>query len=257
MLLRKTDLTKGLLNISFQGRRFGDYIADYFPQIMLEILETKPQVFFYKGFPDRLRNLNSAIKYLRMIDERHLTRITNTFMEGLPACSVSNWYWKKHPVRMVLQGIKNAGPRGMKLHYFIGGLEVMKHERESIRMKWSENWRPSEDNTHRESGLVLSNLLSYSASGRRTIVSYAVLREKEGWSEPIARQREENCRPMPNYSYLSSTLRVIQTEIIEVVSKFLVFIRLTVVPQRLNESLLEKQMSISKLCALVTNGLCF
>ena len=253
VLLRKTDLTKGLLNISFQGRRFGDYIADYFPQIMLEILEIKPQVFFYKGFPDRLRNLNSAIKYLRMIDERHLTRITNTFMEGLPACSVSNWYWERHPVRMVLQGIKNAGPRGEKLHYFIGGLEVMKHERESIRMKWSKNWRPSEDNTHRESGLVLSNLLPYSASGRRTIVSYAVLREKEGWSEPIARQREENCKPMPNYSYdyhLSSTLRVTQTEIIDVVSKFQVFIRLTVVPQRLNKSLLEKQMSISKaLCS--------
>ena len=203
---------------------------------MLEILEIKPQVFFYKGFPDRLRNLNSAIKYLRMIDERHLTRITNTFMEGLPACSVSNWYWKKHPVRMVLQGIKNAGPRGMKLHYFIGGLEVMKHERESIRMKWSKNWRPSEDNTHRESGLVLSNLLPYSASGRRTIVSYAVLKRR--MEEPIAHQRRrivDLCLIIPMITICLPPLGT-QTEIIDVVSKFQVFIRLTVVPQRLNKS---------------------
>ena len=136
----------------------------------------------------------------------------------------------------------------------------MKHERESIRMRWSKDWRPSVHNTDYTSSLVLSNLpttllqsnpaMLNRSSGQSLILSYPVLREKEGWSEPIARQREENCVPMPNYSYLSSTLRLIQTEIIEGVSKFLVFMRLTVVPQRLNESLLEKQLCISKaLCS--------
>lgn len=250
VLLRKTDLTGGLLNHSFQGRKLGDYIADNFPQITLEILELKPHVFFSKGFPDRLRTLNSAIKYLRMIDERNPTRLMNEAMELMSACPVSIWYWERHPVNIALQELKNAGPKGKQLHHFIGGLEVMRHERESIRMKWSEDWRPSKDKTYRASSLVLSKSSPDSPSGRMLLVSYTGLRENEGWSEPIARQREENCRPIPKCSYLSSTLRVTQTEIILGVSSFLVFTRLTIVPQRLNELIPEKQERIGQaLCA--------
>lgn len=257
VLLRKTDLTRGLLNLSFQGMRFGDYIAGSFPKIMEEILELKPQVFFSKGFPDRLRTLNNAIKYLLMIDERHLTRLMNEVMERIPACPVSNWYWERHPVRVAFQEMKNAGPIGKKLYDFIGRLQVMKDEREPIRMKKSEDWRPSKDNTHQVFNLVFSNLSPGSASGRRSIGSYPVLSEKEGWSKPIARQRKENCRPIPNnYSYFSSTLRVTQTEIILGVSSLLVFTRLTIVPQRLNALIPEEQKRIAEaLCAVSKQSL--
>lgn len=248
VLLRKTDLTRGLLNLSFQGMRFGDYIAGSFPKIMEEILELKPQVFFSKGFPDKLRNLNSAIKYLRMIDERRPTRVTNRVMENIPACSISNWYWEWHPVRIALQEMKNAGPMGKQLYLFIGRLELMKDEREPIRMKKSEDTPPVGPVSR---AIVVRNLSPDIAwTEGCPINSYVLGRNWEGWSEPIARQRKENCRPISDCSYLSSTLKVTQTEIILGVSSFLVFTRLTIVPQRLNELTSEKQKRIAQaLCA--------